>query len=198
MKFINNYFSIYDEKVRTFIFLEFFIKKLESDKYIINSDGYGRIYKNYIILCRDTIDIFEYLEKNNILIENENFYCEKGIFFEKIHKYKEANQIYIEGFVNILDDNKNNIQQKGNILLANYIKFEKRMKERIERDLEGLSDEMSKIDFFLHNYIAEKKKKFINSKSMNNIKKIFMINNTNNNEITNEVEEEIKIIKKIN
>ena len=103
MKFIN----IYDEKIRIFIFLEYFLKKLEPDKYIINSDGYGRLYKKYIQLCRDAKDIFEYLDKNKILIKNENFYFEKGLFLEKIHKYKEANQIYIEGFVNILDENNN-------------------------------------------------------------------------------------------
>ena len=64
MKFINNYFSIYDEKVPTFIFLEYFIKKLEQNKYIINSDRYGRLYKGYLILWRDAKDIFGYLEKN--------------------------------------------------------------------------------------------------------------------------------------
>ena len=196
MKFINTYFSMNDEKVRTFIFLEYFLKKLEMDKYIINSDEYGKLYKRYLILCRDAKDIFKYLEKNKILIGNENFYFEKGLFFEKIHKYKEANQIYIEGFVNILDENNNN-PQKGNLLLANYINFEKRMKERIERDLEGLSDELEEIDISMHNYIENCKIKYLNIKNINNNKKYFM-NNNNNSDLTEEEEEEIKIIKKIN
>ena len=195
MKFINNYFAVYDEKIRIFIFLEYFLKKLEQDKYIINSDEYGKLYKKYIILCRDAKDIFEYLDKNKILTKNENFYYEKGLFFEKIHKYKEANQTYIEGFVNILDDNTNNNPQKGNLLLANYINFEKRMRERIERDLEGLSEEISNIDSIIHNYIEENKNKLINIKNINSNTKYFMNNNNTHDAVE---EEEIKIIKKIN
>ena len=194
MKFMNTYFS--DDKIRTFIFLEYFLKKLEPDKYIINSDVYGILFIRYILLCRDAKDIFEYLDKNKILTKNENFNYEKGLYFEKIHKYKEANQIYIEGFVNILDENNNN-PQKANLLLANYIKFETRMKERIERDLEGLSDEMADIDIFLHNYIENIKIKFLNLKNINQNKKYF-ININNKDEINVEEEEENKIINKIN
>ena len=195
MIFINAYFTQHDEKIRTFIFLEYFLKKLEQDKYIINSDEYGRLYKRYIILCRDAYDIFDYLDKNQILTKNANFYYEKGLFFEKIHKYKEANQIYIEGFVNILDENNNN-PKNFNYLLANYMKFEQRMKERIERDLEGLSDEMVDIDIYMHNYIEQNKIKFLNIKNINQNRKYFM--NNKNDEINEEDEEENKIINKIN
>ena len=45
----------------------------------------------------------KYLGKNKILIKNELFFCEKGFYYERIHKYKEANQTYIEGFIKLLD-----------------------------------------------------------------------------------------------
>ena len=194
MNCINTYFT--NDKIRTFIFLEYFLKKLSHDKYIINSDEYGRLYITYILLCRDANDIFDYLDKNKILIKNENFYFEKGSFFEKIHKYKEANQAYIEGFYKLLDENKSN-PQKGNLLLTNYILFEERMKERIERDLETLSDEVANIDNYVHKHIERNKIKCLNIKSINQNKKYF-INNNNNDEINEEDKEENKIINKIN
>ena len=40
MKFLNFYFYKFGEKVRSFIFLEYFLSKLEIDKYIINTDEY--------------------------------------------------------------------------------------------------------------------------------------------------------------
>ena len=43
------------------------------------------------------------LGKNKILIKNELFFSEKGFYYERIHKYKEANQTYIEGFIKLLD-----------------------------------------------------------------------------------------------
>ena len=105
MKFLNFYFYKFGEKVRSFIFLEYFLSKLEIDKYIANTDEYCNLCKLYFNLCRDPENIFDYLEKNKILMKNELFFCEKGFYYERIHKYKEANQIYIEGFIKLLDDN---------------------------------------------------------------------------------------------
>jgi hypothetical protein len=103
MKFLNFYFYKFGEKVRSFIFLEYFLSKLEIDKYIVNTDEYCNLYNLYFNLCRDPENIFNYLEKNKILIKNELFFCEKGFYYERIHKYKEANQTYIEGFIKLLD-----------------------------------------------------------------------------------------------
>ena len=103
MKFLNFYFYKFGEKVRSFIFLEYFLSKLEIDKYIVNTDEYCNLYNLYFNLCRDPENIFDYLNKNKILIKNELFFCEKGYYYERIHKYKEANQTYIEGFIKLLD-----------------------------------------------------------------------------------------------
>jgi len=106
IKFLNFYFYKYGEIVRSFIFLEYFLCKLEIDKYIINTDEYCNLYNFDFNLCRDPENIFDKLEKKNrILIKNELFFCEKGYYYERMHIYKVANQIYIEGFIKLLDDN---------------------------------------------------------------------------------------------
>ena len=195
MKFLNTYFyKPCNEKIRTFIFLEYFLKKLEKDLYIINSDEYCHLIKLYFNLCRDTENIFDYLETKKILINNELFYNEKGNFYERIHKYLEANQVYIEGFINILDDNDPN---KGRILLNQYINFEQRMENRIERDLEGLNDDWGSIDQYIQKEINEKRKEEIHSKNLNinlNSKKKYFLKE----EETNEKFLERKLIKNIN
>ena len=189
MKFLNFYFYKYEEKIRTFIFLEYFLKKLESDNNITNSDEYAKLYKLYFNLCRDTINIFDYLQRNKILIKNELFYYEKGCYYERIHKYKEANEIYVEGFINILEDNKDS--QDGKILINNYSNFENRMINRIARDLETLDEDWESIDTYIHKKINDYEEKKIASKNLNNIKKIFMDNNKDES-----IED--KIIKNIN
>ena len=186
MKFLNFVFLKSGEKIRTFIFLEYFLKKLEKDKYIINSDNYAQLYKLYIQLCRDHDIIFDYLERNNILTKNELFYYEKGCFYEKLHKYYEANQTYIEGFINIL--NENNVPQNGKVIINNYINFENRMLNRISRDLVSLDDDWTSIDINIHKKIKEYKEK--NYKSLNSDKK-YSINIKDENM-------EDKLIKNIN
>ena len=176
MKFLNFYFYKLGEKIRSFIFLEYFLKKLEKDKYIINTDEFCHLYKLYFYLCRDTENIFEYLEKNRILIKNELFYYEKACHYERIHKYKEANQTYIEGFINILGDN-NNDNQLGQILKNQYINFENRMANRITRDLETLDEDWGSIDAYIHKKILESQEKELNSKNLNDNKKYFLISN---------------------
>jgi len=186
MIFLNSIFK--SDKIRNFIFSEYFIKKLEKDKYIINSDDYSKLYKLYYNSCRDKEIIFDYLEKNKILIKNELFYYEKGCYYEKIHKYKEANQIYIEGFINILDENSND-PQKGKILINNYKNFESRMYNRIVRDLDSLDEEWASIDNYLHDKIKKYKEK--NYKYLSNDTKIYINNNKDEN-----IED--KLIKNIN
>ena len=176
MKFLNHYFYKTGEKIRSFIFLDYFLKKLETDIYIIDTDEYCNLYKLYFNLCRDTENIFEHLQKNKILIKNELFYYEKGCYYERIHKYREANQTYIEGFLNILDDNNNDIQ-KGRLLKNNYLNFEDRMKNRIIRDLETFDDDWESIDKYIHKKIKECKEKELNSKNINSNKKYFLNNN---------------------
>ena len=177
MKFLNYYFKQYGEKVRVFIFLEYFLRKLEPDKYIINTDNYCRLYKLYIYLCRDWENIFEYLDKNKILVKNELFNFEKGYFYERIHKFKQANQIYIEGFVNILDDKNPNL---GKLILDNYKNFEMRMNGRIERDIDGLGDDLEEIDGYMHKEIENYKIKS-SSKIMSGNKKSFVDKNSEEN-----------------
>ena len=191
MKYLNIYFYKIGEKVRSFIFLEYFLKKLETDIYIISTDEYCKLYKLYFNLCRDTDNIFEHLEINKILINNELFYYEKGCYYERIHKFREANQIYVEGFINILDDNNNDIQ-KGRLLQNQYINFEDRMKNRITRDLEALDDDWESIDKYMHKKIKEYKEKNFNSKNINSNRKYFL----NNYDEEENIEE--KLIKYIN
>ena len=79
MVFLKNYFyNPYKDNVRTFIFLEYFLKKLETDINIINTDEYCYLYKLYIYLCRDAENIFDYLDEKKILTKNELFFYEKG------------------------------------------------------------------------------------------------------------------------
>ena len=193
MVFLNNYFfKPYKDNVRTFIFLEYFLKKLECDINIINTDEYCRLYKLYIYLCRDAENIFDYLDEKKILTKNELFLYEKGCYYEKIHKYMEANQIYIEGFVNILDENDPN---KGKILLNNYINFEDRMQKRIIRDLEGLNEDWSSIDQYIQKLIQEVKNNEMKSNNINlNSKKKYFLKE----EETNDKFLERKLIKNIN
>jgi hypothetical protein len=157
--------------------LEYFLRKLEPDKYIINTDNFCRLYKLYIYLCRDWENIFEYLDKNKILVKNELFNFEKGYFYERLHKFKQANQIYIEGFVNILDDKNPNL---GKLILDNYKNFEMRMNGRIERDIDGLGDDLEEIDGYMHKEIDNYKIKS-NSKKMSGNKKCFLDKNSEEN-----------------
>ena len=146
MKFLYFYFYKFDEKVRSFIFLEYFLSKLEIDKYIANTDEYCNLCKLYFNLCRDPENIFDYLEKNKILIKNELFFCEKGIYYERIHKYKEANQTYIEGFIKLLD---NSDKKDGKLLNNQNLNFENRMLNRISKDLENLDEDWDSIDSYI-------------------------------------------------
>jgi len=175
MKFLNFYFYKYGEKVRSFIFLEYFLCKLEIDKYIINTDEYCNLYNLYFNLCRDPENIFDYLERNGILIRNELFFCEKGYYYERIHKYKEANQTYIEGFIKILDDNDKKI---GKLLNNQYLNFENRMLNRISRDLENLDEDWNSIDSYIHKKLKECK---LNDVNIKNNKKYFLLNDDNEN-----------------
>ena len=194
MKFLNIYFYKNGERIRTFIFLEYFLKKLENDSYITNSDNYCHLIKLYFYLCRDTDTIFDYIENKNILIKNDLFYYEKGCYYERIHKYLEANHTYIEGFINILDEND---PQKGRILINQYINFEKRMNDRIARDLEALNDDWNSIDQYIQKEIIETRKNESRSKNLNinlNSKKKYFLKE----EETNEKFLERKLIKDIN
>ena len=195
MKFLNTYFyRPFSEKIRTFIFLEYFIKKLEKDIYIINSDEYLHLVKLYFYLCRDSETIFDYLESKKILIKNELFYYEKGCYYERLHKYLEANQTYIEGFINILDEND---PEKGKILQNHYINFEERMNNRIMRDLDSLNEDWNSIDQYIQKEINEKRKEEMRSKNLNinlNSKKKYFLKE----EETNEKFLERKLIKNIN
>ena len=193
MVFLNNYFyKQFEEKIRTFIFLEYFLKKLENDSYIRSSDEFCKLYKLYYYLCRDAENIFDYLEKKEILIKNELYYYEKGQYYERIHKYLEANQTYIEGFINILDETN---PQKGKISQNNYINFEKRMTSRIERDLESLNEDWNSIDQYIQKMIKETKENEIKNVNINlNSKKKFFLKE----EETNEKFLERKLIKNIN
>ena len=193
MKFLNNYFyKSNGEKIRTFIFLEYFLRKLECDNYIKNSDEFCHLVKFYFYLCRDAENIFEYLEKNNILTKNELFFYEKGCYYERIHKYLEANQTYIEGFINILDENDS---QKGKILKNHYINFEERMHNRIKRDLESLNEDWNSIDQYIQKMIKDTKENEIKNTNINlNSKKKYFLKD----EETNEKFLERKLIKNIN
>ena len=195
MKFLNIYFyKQFGDKIRTFIFLEYFLKILENDTYIINSDEYCHLYKLYFNLCRDAENIFDYLEKKQILIKNELYYYERGCYYERLHLYNEANQTYIEGFINILDDSNKEI---GRILKNNYINFENRMLNRIERDLQNLNEDWNAIDEYMHKMIKETKDNELKSKNVNinlNSKKKYFLKK----EETNEKFLERKLIKNIN
>ena len=188
----NNFFKRFDEKIRTFIFLEYFLKKLEHDNYIRDSDEFCKLYKLYYSLCRDAENIFDYLEKKEIFLKNELYYYEKGQYYERIHKHLEANQTYIEGFINILDESN---PQKGKILQNNYINFEKRMTDRIERDLESLNEEWNSIDQYIKKLIKDTKENEIKNVNINlNSKKKYFLQE----EETNEKFLERKLIKSIN
>ena len=194
MKILNKYFYKNGEKIRTFIFLEYFLKKIEKDNYLTNSDEYCHLINLYFNLCRDAENIFEYLENKKILIKNELFYYDKGIYYERKHKYLEANNIYIEGFINIIDDND---PQKGKLLMNNYINFEQRMKDRIARDLEGLDDNWDSINELIQKKIIETRNNYIENKNnninLNSKKKYFL-----KEEETNEKFLQRKLIKDIN
>ena len=194
MKILNKYFYKNGEKIRTFIFLEYFLKKIEKDNNLTNSDEYCHLINLYFNLCRDAENIFEYLENKKILIKNELFYYDKGIYYERKHKYLEANNIYIEGFINVIDDND---PQKGKLLMNNYINFEQRMKDRIARDLEGLDDNWDSIDELIQKKIIETRNNYIENKNnninLNSKKKYFL-----KEEETNEKFLERKLIKNIN
>ena len=193
MVFLNNYFYKQSaDKIRTFIFLEYFLKKLENNSYIRTSDEFCKLYKLYYYLCRDAENIFDYIEKKEILINNELYYYEKGQYYERKHKYIEANQTYIEGFMNILDETNT---QKGKILQNNYINFEKRMAERIQRDLESLNEDWNSIDQYIQKTIKETKENEIKNVNINlNSKKKYFLKE----EETNEKFLERKLIKNIN
>ena len=194
MKILNIYFYKFGDKIRTFIFLEYFLKKVEKSDSISNSDEFCHLIKLYFNLCRDAENFFDYLESKKLLIKTELFYYEKGSYYERIHKYLEANNTYIEGFINILGDND---PQKGKLLMNHYINFEERMNARIVRDLEGLNDNWELIDEYIQKKIIETRKNENRSKKINinlNSKKKYFLKE----EETNEKFLERKLIKDIN
>ena len=94
--------------------------------------------------------------------------------------------------MNILDENN---LQRGKILQNNYINFEKRMNDRIERDLDGLNEEWTSIDQYIQKMINETKENEIKNVNINlNSKKKYFLKE----EETNDKFLERKLIKSIN
>ena len=77
------------------------------------------------------------------------------------------------------------IKKKGEILKNNYINFEQRMLNRIERDLENLNEDWNSIDEYIQKIIKETKENEFKSKNINinlNSKKKFFLKKEETNE----------------
>lgn len=119
--------EIYKEQLRLFLVLETFTKSMLSESIFYSNKDYISYWIYYIDMCRDDLEILQYLFKNQICAKNYFLYESMAIIFEKFHDFRQANKCYLDG----LDNKVDNIIE----LQKKYTKFEIRMENRINREL---------------------------------------------------------------
>ena len=150
IKFIMNLIPIkYNEKLRIFLVLELFTKNMYQEKEFYLEHIYISYWIFYADLCKDDYEIFKSLLKKNICTNNPELYVGLSYFYEKYHAFSLANEYYLKGFENQI--------QSDNYYHKIIKEFEKRMENRINREINKTNIPCEEIDKFVHKKIFEYK-----------------------------------------
>ena len=150
IKFIMNLIPIkYNEKLRIFLVLELFTKNMYQEKEFYLEHIYISYWIFYADLCKDDYEIFKGLLKKNICTNNPELYVGLSYFYEKYHAFSLANEYYLKGFENQI--------QSDNYYHKIIKEFEKRMENRINREINKTNIPCEEIDKFVHKKIFEYK-----------------------------------------
>ena len=151
-KYLNWVLTIFSNKnsnsfkrdtMRFYILLESVIKLIIQNPKQFNETEEINLFINYISLNRDQINFFNFLYKNSICTNKIKFYENFAISYEKLHKFREANEIFLKAFNNPLIENFNELKEK-------YKNFDERMSNRIRREVSNSVLSNNKINKFIH------------------------------------------------
>lgn len=137
----------YEDELRLYLTLENYTRSMITEKVFYDSKGFLFYILLYIDMCKDDIDIIKQFYKNGICHKNYLLYDSFSILYEKFHDFKNANNIYLTGFDNKVNDIES-LQKK-------YKLFENRMLNRINREIAGTQLNSETIDDYLHTEIAK-------------------------------------------
>lgn len=97
--------------------------------------------------CNDDVEFLNFIKKNNICVNKSNLYQSLCVVYEKKHEFTLANNVFIEG----IDTKPENYL----ILKKDYEDFEKRMQNRILRDIKDSTFKEEDLNLYLDKEIAK-------------------------------------------
>lgn len=137
-----------DDQIRLYITLENFTRSMLDEKVFYDKKEYMNFWVYYIDLSRDGLDILNFLKKKKVAFRSFALHISIALIYERFHEFKKANEAYLEGFAaGILDDGK---------FKEEYCKFEKRMVNRINREIEATDLDYRKIEQYILDEISER------------------------------------------
>ena len=137
-----------DDQIRLYITLENFTRSMLDEKVFYDKKEYMNFWVYYIDLSRDGLDILNFLKKKKVAFRSFALHISIALIYERFHEFKKANEAYLEGFAaGILDDGK---------FKEEYSKFEKRMVNRINREIEATDLDYRKIEQYILDEISER------------------------------------------
>ena len=131
--------------LRIFLVIEYFTKFMNKEKEFYIENSYISYWIFYIDKCRDNINILNKLFKKEICTNNFQLYITMGYIYEKYHNFNLSNEYYLKGL------NSNCIGFEN--IRKCYNEFEKRMIDRINRELNLSIIDSDEIDQFIHEEI---------------------------------------------
>lgn len=131
--------------LRIFLVIEYFTKFMNKEKEFYIENSYISYWIFYIDKCRDNINILDKLFKKEICTNNFQLYITMGYIYEKYHNFNLSNEYYLKGL------NSNCIGFEN--IRKCYNEFEKRMIDRINRELNLSIIDSDEIDQFIHEEI---------------------------------------------
>lgn len=137
-----------DDQIRLYIALENFTRSILDEKVFYDKKEYMNFWVYYIDLSRDGLDILNFLKKKKVAFRSFALHISIALIYERFHEFQKANEAYLEGFAaGILDDGK---------FKEEYSKFEKRMVNRINREIEATDLDYRKIEQYILDEISER------------------------------------------
>ena len=131
--------------LRIFLVIEYFTKFMNKEKEFYIENSYISYWIFYIDKCRDNTNILDKLFKKEICTNNFQLYITMGYIYEKYHNFNLSNEYYLKGL------NSNCIGFEN--IRKCYNEFEKRMIDRINRELNLSIIDSDEIDQFIHEEI---------------------------------------------
>ena len=137
-----------DDQIRLYVALENFTRTMLDERVFYDKKEYMNFWVYYIDLSRDGLDMLNFLKKKKVALRSIKLHTSIALIYERFHEFKKANEAYLEGFAaGVLDDEK---------LKDDYSTFEKRMVNRINREIEATDLDYRKIDQYIHDEISER------------------------------------------